>query len=168
MWTRVIIGLLDQNGPRMPERLRCHVTVAAVLAERGRYLFVEERAGGRRVLNQPAGHLEAGEDLLEAIIREVREETCLDFLPEAWLGCDLLTLSGGAVSLRVAFTGAARPLPGPLQRDPVILATHWLTLEEARAQWRLRSPLVERSILRFQSGMRLPLESVGTLIATPS
>ena len=152
----------------MPERLRCHLTVAAVIADRDRYLFVEEWIAGSRVLNQPAGHLEAGESLLEAVVREVREETCLDFIPEAWLGCDLLALPGGAVSLRVAFTGAARVLPGPLHRDPVILATHWLTLEAARAQWRLRSPLVERSILRFQSGVRLPLETVGTLIATPS
>jgi phosphatase NudJ len=152
----------------MPERLRCHVTVAAVIAERDRYLFVEEQAAGRRVLNQPAGHLEAGEDLLEAVTREVREETCLDFLPEAWLGCDLLTLPSGAVSLRVAFTGATRPLAGPLKRDPVILATHWLTLEEAVANWRLRSPLVERSIHRFQSGIRLPLESAGTLVHNPS
>jgi len=151
----------------MPDRLRCHVTVAAVIAERGRYLFVEERIDGSRVLNQPAGHLEAGENLLEAVIREVREETGLDFLPTAWLGCDLLPLPNGAVTLRVAFTGDTRPLPAPSELDPAILATHWLTPVEAATHWQLRSPLVERSILRFENGIRLPLESVGTLVPNP-
>jgi len=70
----------------MVERLRCHVTVAAVIEREGRYLFVEERVAGQRVLNQPAGHLEAGEDLRQAVIREVREETGFEFIPEAWLG----------------------------------------------------------------------------------
>lgn len=149
----------------MPERLRCHLTVAAVIADRGRYLFVEEWIEGSRVLNQPAGHLEAGESLLEAVVREVREETCLDFSPEAWLGCDLLALPGGAVTMRVAFTGSARPAAGPTKRDPAILATHWLTATEAIEHWPLRSPLVQRTLRRFEQGLRLPLESVGALVS---
>ncbi len=149
----------------MPERLRCHLTVAAVIADRGRYLFVEEQVAGNRVLNQPAGHLEAGESLLEAVVREVREETCLDFVPEAWLGCDLLALPGGAVTMRVAFTGSVQPVAGTAERDPAILATHWLTAAEAIENWPLRSPLVQRSLRRFEQGLRLPLESVGTLVS---
>jgi phosphatase NudJ len=149
----------------MADRLRCHVTVAAVIADAGRYLFVEELVADRRVLNQPAGHLDPGEDLLQAVVREVREETCLDFLPEAWLGCDLLALANGAVSLRVAFTGSTRPLTGPVPRDPAIVATHWLTRAEAVAGWPLRSPMVQRSLDRFESGVRLPLDSVGTLVS---
>ncbi len=148
----------------MTDRLRCHVTVAAVIADAGRYLFVEERIQGRRVLNQPAGHLEAGEDLLQAIVREVREETGLDFLPESWLGCDLLRLPDDAVTLRIAFTGETRPLAVPIARDPVIVATHWLTPAEAVARYSLRSPLVQRSLQRFEAGVRLPLESLGGLV----
>ena len=148
----------------MTDRLRCHVTVAAVIADAGCYLFVEERIQGRRVLNQPAGHLEAGEDLLQAIVREVREETGLDFLPESWLGCDLLRLPDDAVTLRIAFTGETRPLAAPIARDPVIFATHWLTPAEAVAQYPLRSPLVQRSLQRFEAGVRLPLESLGGLV----
>jgi phosphatase NudJ len=154
-------------GTVMADRLRCHVTVAAVIADAGRYLFVEELVAGRRVINQPAGHLDAGEDLLQAVVREVREETCLDFLPEAWLGCDLLALANGAVSLRVVFTGRTRPLVEPVRRDPVILATHWLTHAEAVNGWALRSPLVQRSLARFESGVRLPLDSVGSLVPDP-
>ncbi len=148
----------------MTDRLRCHVTVAAVIAQAGRYLFVEELIGGRRVLNQPAGHLESGEDLLQAVVREVREETSLEFLPESWLGCDLLRLPDGAVTLRVAFTGDTRPLAAPVARDPVIVATHWLTPAEAVARFPLRSPLVQRSLQRFEAGIRLPLESLGGLV----
>ncbi|AGA33241.1 Nudix-like NDP and NTP phosphohydrolase YmfB [Thioalkalivibrio nitratireducens DSM 14787] len=150
----------------MTERLRCHVTVAAVIADAGRFLFVEEADGGRNVLNQPAGHLEEGEDLRTAVIREVREETGLDFLPEAWLGCDLLALPTGAVTLRVAFTGRTGPLPDTAARDPAILATHWLTPDQVR-EWPLRSPLVQRSLERFTQGVRLPLDTVGTLFRAP-
>jgi 8-oxo-dGTP pyrophosphatase MutT (NUDIX family) len=152
----------------MVERLRCHVTVAAVIERDGRYLFVEERIAGQRVLNQPAGHLEAGEDLHQAVIREVREETGLEFSPEAWLGCELLTLSDGAVILRVAFTGRAAGGAPVAERDPAILGTHWLTAEEAIAWGPLRSPLVLRSLERHQTGLRLPLETLGPLLSAVS
>lgn len=149
----------------MVERLRCHVTVAAVIEREGRYLFVEERVAGRRVLNQPAGHLEAGEDLRQAVIREVREETGLEFIPEAWLGCDLLTLPEGAVILRVAFTGNAVGSPTP-ERDPDIVANHWLTVGEAAAWGPLRSALVMRSVERYETGLRLPLDALGSRVPT--
>ena len=152
----------------MVERLRCHVTVAAVIERDGRYLFVEERIAGQRVLNQPAGHLEAGEDLHQAVIREVREETGLEFSPEAWLGCELLTLSDGAVILRVAFTGRDAGGATAAERDPAILATHWLTAQEATDWGPLRSPLVMRSLERHQAGLRLPLDALGSLFTAVS
>ena len=45
------------------------VTVATVVALKGRLLLVEERIDGQLVLNQPAGHLEPGESLVEAAVR---------------------------------------------------------------------------------------------------
>ena len=57
------------------------VTVAAVVERDGKFLFVEERAGGRVVLNQPAGHLERGETLHHAVARETLEETGWTFVP---------------------------------------------------------------------------------------
>ena len=51
------------------------VTVAAIAERDGRFLLVEERASGRVVINQPAGHLEDGETFLEAVVRETLEET---------------------------------------------------------------------------------------------
>ena len=62
------------------------VTVAAIVELDGRFLMVEERISGRLVLNQPAGHLEDGETLVEAVIRETREETAWRFRPEALVG----------------------------------------------------------------------------------
>ncbi|HQR24655.1 MAG TPA: NUDIX domain-containing protein, partial [Steroidobacteraceae bacterium] len=59
------------------------VTVAAVAERDGRFLVVEERAGGRVVINQPAGHLEDGESFLEAVVRETLEETAWTFVPQA-------------------------------------------------------------------------------------
>jgi 8-oxo-dGTP pyrophosphatase MutT (NUDIX family) len=148
----------------MNDRLACHITVAAVIERDGRFLFVEESDAGRRVLNQPAGHLDAGEDLLEAVVREVREETCLDFAPDATLGCDLLELANGAVVLRVIFCGSVSMPADAGPRDPAIHALHWLTPAQAEANWRMRSPLVLRSIRRYLHEARLPLAAVGALM----
>jgi 8-oxo-dGTP pyrophosphatase MutT (NUDIX family) len=149
----------------MTERLRCHITVAAIIPGQNRFLFVEEMIQGVRVLNQPAGHLDPGEDLVQAVIREVREETCLEFTPEAWLGCDMLALDDGAVSLRVAFTGTVGNSWLDAKRDPSILDLHWLEPSSPPPGLIWRSPLVLRSIQRFEAGIRLPLDSVGRLIA---
>lgn len=51
------------------------MTVATVVPRDGRLLLVEERVRGALVLNQPAGHLEPGESLIEAAARETLEET---------------------------------------------------------------------------------------------
>lgn len=148
----------------MADRLRCHITVAAVIENAGRFLFVEEIVSGVRVLNQPAGHLDPGEDLLQAVMREVREEACLDFIPDAWLGCDLLALPDAAVILRFAFCGQIQRHLPEIARDPQILALHWLTPAQAQADWTLRSPLVLQSIDRYQSGLRLPLAGIGAYL----
>src|SRR3569832_1835751 len=63
-----------------------HVTVAAVVEQDGRYLLVEEHSTAGVVYNQPAGHVEPGESLIEAAIRETREETAWHFRPTALLG----------------------------------------------------------------------------------
>ena len=55
--------------------LKLDLTVAAIAEDNGRFLFVQERAARRVVLNQPAGHVEPGESLLDAVVREAREET---------------------------------------------------------------------------------------------
>jgi 8-oxo-dGTP pyrophosphatase MutT (NUDIX family) len=144
---------------------RPEVTVAAVVERGGRFLVVEERINGRLVLNQPAGHVESGETLLEAVVRETREESAWHFVPAHLLGIYLWrNARTGRSTLRIAFCGDVSghdPL-APLDRG--IVGTHWLTRTElAQAAARLRSPLVLRGFDDFLAGQRLPLASVADL-----
>src|SRR5882724_7074618 len=83
------------------------ITVAAVTETDGRFLVVEERINRRLVFNQPAGHVERGETLLEAVVREVREETAWGFNPEALIGIYLWrNPSSSRMTMRFAFTGS--------------------------------------------------------------
>ena len=85
--------------------LKIDLTVAAIAEHDGRFLFVQERAARRVVLNQPAGHLEDGESLVEAVVRETREETGREFLPDAVTGLYLWQGPAGRTVLRIAFAG---------------------------------------------------------------
>lgn len=90
----------------MGEVWRPHVTVAAVIEREGRFLFVEEETEFGVRLNQPAGHLEPGESLVEAVARETLEETRLRFVPNAVVGVYQWTRPDGALTyLRFAFSG---------------------------------------------------------------
>lgn len=139
------------------------LTVAAVIENEGRFLFVEERdGGGPRVLNQPAGHVEEGEGLVDAVIREAREETGLAFTPESLVGVYALRAANGKDYLRVCFHGSveegeARP------QDADILACHWLTREELASR-PLRSGLVARCLDDYLEGQRLPLQAASVFM----
>lgn len=136
-----------------------HVTVAAVVARDGRYLFVEESIGARTVLNQPAGHWEAGETLVEACVRETLEETAWDVEPTALLGTyshQPPDLSYGF--LRFAFLAEARRHHAQRPLDPGIVRAVWLTPDELRAQAeRHRSPMVMACVRDAVAGRSYPL-----------
>jgi 8-oxo-dGTP pyrophosphatase MutT (NUDIX family) len=111
------------------------LTVAAVIEQEGRYLLVEERDGqGPIVLNQPAGHVEEGEAPLEAIVREVREETGLPFAPTGFVGVYALRAANGKDYLRLCFTGSVPPGVAPAPQDPEILRCGWFTKAEIAAR----------------------------------
>ena len=120
------------------------VTVAAIVERDGRFLMVEERIGGRLVLNQPAGHLEDRETLLEAVIRETREETAWRFQPEALVGIYLWRNPDNDRSfLRFAFCGTVDDHQPTQPLDTGIVRALWMSHEQLLAQpARLRSPLV--------------------------
>jgi 8-oxo-dGTP pyrophosphatase MutT (NUDIX family) len=136
------------------------VTVAAVIENEGRFLFVEEEADGRRVLNQPAGHLDPGESLLAAVAREVLEETAHRFVPQALVGVYRWhNRSTGVTFLRFAFRGIANGREEGRALDPEILALHWLTPQELAARRAMhRTPLVERCLADSLAGKSYPLE----------
>ena len=135
------------------------VTVAAVCEIDGQFLLVKERSksSGQIVLNQPAGHLEDGESLIQAVQRETLEETGREFTPDALLGLYRLRLANNKTYIRYTFTGKiSAPLEGA-ELDPDIMSTHWLTLQEIQACQNLRSPLVLQCINDYLDGTRYPL-----------
>ena len=141
------------------------ITVAAVTETDGRFLVVEERINRRLVFNQPAGHVEHGETLLDAVIREVREETAWGFQPQALVGVYLWrNPSSGRGYMRFAFTGTVLDHDAEQPLDRGIVGTHWLSRADLmERQPRLRSPLVMRCIEDYLGGTRLPLETVARL-----
>ena len=62
-----------------------HVTVACVVHAEGKFLVVEETINGKALWNQPAGHLEADETLVEAAARELWEETGISAQPQHFI-----------------------------------------------------------------------------------
>jgi ADP-ribose pyrophosphatase YjhB (NUDIX family) len=141
------------------------VTVAAMVETDGRFLFVEEQASGRIVFNQPAGHLEPGESLTDAVVRETFEETGYGFQPEALLGLYLWQCDeANTTFLRVAFTGSATPPVSTPNLDSGIIAAHWLSRAQVVArESRLRSPLVMRCLDDYQADIRHPLSVISEL-----
>ena len=137
-----------------------NVTVAAVIRRENRYLMVEESPDGTSVINQPAGHLEYGETLLEAVIREVLEETCREFSPNGLVGVYQWTLpSTDRTYLRFCFYGEVGEPIATHALDPDIHANLWLTREQiASSDFTARSPLVLRCIDDVDSGPHLDLE----------
>src|SRR6185295_8465389 len=141
------------------------VTVAAVVERDGRFLMVEERAAGRLVLNQPAGHLEDRETLIDAVIRETREETAWRFTPAALIGTYLWrNPDNERTFLRFTFCGSVDDHAADQPLDTGIVRAVWLSHDQLLAQpGRLRSPLVLRCLDDYLRGMRQPLESVAAL-----
>jgi phosphatase NudJ len=155
------------QDPR-PPRWSAKVTVAAVIEQGGRYLLVEEQTPEGLRLNNPAGHLDPGESLVEAVAREALEETAHPFSPTHVVGVYLARMqrphTGEDVSyLRVAFAGTVGALETGRALDTGIVRTLWLTPAEIEAQRdRHRSPLVARCIADHAAGRRFSLDILGT------
>jgi len=139
---------------------RAAVTVAAVIEAEGRFLLVEEMHDGRRVLNQPAGHLDPGESLLDACVREVMEETAHRFVPEALIGVYRYVYTPKDVTfLRFTFSGRSAGAEAGRPLDAEIVRTHWMTREEIAARaTQHRTPLVMQCIEDHLAGRHFPLE----------
>jgi len=134
--------------------------VAAIAEKDNRFLIVEERVDGQLVYNQPAGHLDSGESLVEAVIRETLEETAWTFQPEALVGIHLWRHSVHSESyLRFSFCGCCDEHHNNRTLDHGIEQALWLSRDELMDNHhKLRSPLVLRSIDDYQEGRRYSLD----------
>lgn len=154
-----------ETAREAPDRPR--VTVAAVVEREGRFLLVRERsARGDLVINQPAGHLETGESLVEAVIRETREETGWKFIPQAVVGVYQWQHPDEAKCfVRFAVCGAVTHRYRNPVLDDGIEEVVWLSVDEVAAESRmLRSPLVMRGIRDYLAGERFPLALLKQII----
>lgn len=136
-----------------------NTTVAAIIEQDGRFLMVEENTTEGVRINQPAGHLDQGETLLQGVIRETLEETAHDFTPTALLGIYLWQRPAKDITyLRFAFVGKLGLHYPALGLDDGIIRAAWMTIEELRASQAIhRSPQVLKCVEDYLAGQRFPL-----------
>jgi 8-oxo-dGTP pyrophosphatase MutT (NUDIX family) len=137
-----------------------NVTVAAVCEKDGKFLLVEEETEDGLRINQPAGHLEPGEALVDAVIRETFEETAFNFQPEYLVGVYSWRQAARDVTyLRFAFAGKVTFHDATRTLDKGIVRALWLGADEIRASVsHHRSPLLMRCVDDFRAGHRFPLD----------
>lgn len=140
-----------------------HVTVATIIERDSRYLMVYEESDGKKVYNQPAGHLDPNETLLDAAIRETLEETGWTIQLTGVVGVNLYTApSNGITYFRTTFIGEAISHDAKRSLDTGIIEAVWLSYEELlERKEQLRSPMTLQIIEDYRAGRRFPLSVVG-------
>lgn len=147
-----------------------NTTVAAIVYQDNRFLMVEEDTLDGVRLNQPAGHLEENETLLEAVVRETREESAYAITPEALLGIYQWRHPQKALTyMRFAFIGQVNAHYPEQALDQGIRRAIWMTLAEIEATQSIhRSPQVLLCIRDFLAGKRYPLSIITHLQSATS
>lgn len=145
----------------MSQRWTPHATVATVVEQDGRFLMVEELSSGARVINQPAGHIEENETILEAAKRESLEETGWHVEPQQLIGLYTYTAPANGVTYhRYCFFASAIRHDPAAELDSGIIGPKWMTIEELRSCPNLRSQMVLTCVEDYLRGKRFPLEIV--------
>ena len=134
------------------------LTVSAVVENNGKFLIVEERASGLMVLNLPGGHLEPGETVEQAAIRETMEETGCEISVNGLLGVYLwIHPQSRQQFLRIVYTGDLVRENDGRNLDSGVSAVHWFGVADLNHRSRdLRSPVVLRSVEDYLAGQRQP------------
>ena len=138
-----------------------HSTVATILEKDGKLLFVEELDGGKLVYNQPAGHVEENETLIEAAVRETLEESAYLCKITGYLGLYTFTApSNGITYHRHCFIGKVISYDPVATLDEGISGIHWLSLHELMDSNKARSPLVIKCAQDYFNRPHYPLELI--------
>lgn len=145
----------------MQTRWTPHATVATIVEKDGRFLMVEENINGIAVINQPAGHIEANETVLDAARRETLEETGWNVTPTALIGLYVYTApSNGVTYHRYCFAANANSEVSNARLDDGIIGPRWMTIEELRTSEQLRSQMVLTCVEDYLAGRRFPLNLI--------
>lgn len=152
----------------MNPRWSPHVTVAAIAVLDGKYLLVQETIDGKTVINQPAGHVEKGEALEQAVIRETAEETGWGFEPIHISGIYQYVAANGETYFRFTFFGELTHHNARASIDPVIEKIVWMDRAGMSESRLLRSQSVLRCVEDHECGQRYPLNTVLQLIGGES
>lgn len=152
---------------KQDERWKPHATVATIVEQDGRFLLVEEerlindKGELGIVYNQPAGHVDAGESIFAAALRETLEETRWQVELSHLIGIYVFTAPANGVTYhRYCFAAQAiKELPeNPL--DDGIISARWFSWEEIQQLDNLRSPLVKRCLQDHIDGKQYPLDVI--------
>ena len=132
------------------------LTVSAVIENDGEYLLVEEFSMGDLVINQPGGHIEAGESPEEAVIREVREETGCDVSCGELIGVYLwIHPQTRQQFLRLVFTAQYLGCDPSRSLDANVVRKLWMPRSQVESRrHEIRTPVVLRCMQDFEAGKR--------------
>jgi 8-oxo-dGTP pyrophosphatase MutT (NUDIX family) len=132
------------------------LTVSAVIENDGKYLLIEEYSTGDVVLNQPGGHIEAGESPEEAIIREVCEESGCDVSCGELIGVYLwIHPQTRQQFLRLVFVAQYLGCDESRPLDSNVIRRRWMSRADIEARRNeLRTPVVLRCICDYEAGRR--------------
>lgn len=135
-----------------------HVTVATLVEKDDKFLLVREQPDNLIVYNQPAGHLDEGEGIIAAALRETLEETAWEVDITGYLGVYRSIVANGVTYLRHGFI--AKPVrfhPEHPLDDPII-DTCWMSYDDIVAkQTQMRSTMVKQLIDDYYTGLIYPL-----------
>jgi len=138
-----------------------HATVATIIESNGQYLLVKENRDGKTVYNQPAGHIENGESIIEAVIRETREETGWIVVPTRVAGICTYHAPNGTSYLRTTLIAEPIEEIRGATLDSDIISAEWMSYNEILLiEDQLRSPVVKRVIDDYRLGISYPLELI--------
>lgn len=144
-----------------------HLTVATLIERDQKFLMIEEDFNGLAVLNQPAGHLELGETLIEAAVRESLEESGWHVNIKSLIGIYLYKSPlNGETYHRTCFSASPIEKSSTQELDKVIIDTHWMNRDQvAQRHSQLRSPIVLQCIDDYLQGKSYPTTLLNHYIA---
>jgi len=142
-------------------RFKPNSTVATIIEKDGSFLCVKEGDPANPVFNQPAGHIEHGESIMEAALRETLEETGCTVELTGYLGLYTYTApSNQTMYHRHCFAAKLISFDDTYILDEGILGTKWITLDTLIESKQARSPLVIKCIEDYLSRPALPLDII--------